>query len=146
MEVVRSLMRLERYAVDTLHFATNSNSMETSEMEFRLVPSFTRKIRKVTDHVFDLGLSVNFETEEKNPLPFDIEVSVRGRFILESIDDEEKHIKTSGVAILFPYLRSTLSMLMSLASIPPITLPTINVAAMFEKEENEDTEKLQAQR
>ena len=46
--------------------------------------------------------------------------------------------ETNAIAIMFPYLRSMVSMITSSSGREPIILPTMNVAKLFEKIDKND--------
>ena len=52
--------------------------------------------------------------------------------------EAKKHLSVNGTAILFPYLRSIVSILSSLDNSNAIVLPTINTHSFVEVENQED--------
>lgn len=77
---------------------------------------------------------------EKNDMPFSIKVNVAGVFRLDNweFSDNSELIKANTAAILFPYLRALVSMITTNANIPPYTIPVMNIAALFERNETDD--------
>lgn len=67
--------------------------------------------------------------------PHDIKLSVNGFFELNddySEDELEKFLVVNGTAIVFPYIRSMISMLSSLDAEDAIILPTINTNSLLD--------------
>lgn len=75
---------------------------------------------------------------------FDLDVKIEGYFSYSKVEDEKEigfasFLKTNGVAILYPYLRSIVSTVTGLSNeFPQLILPTINVAKALEDQKNED--------
>ncbi len=67
---------------------------------------------------------------------YKLTVEIAGRFVCNG--EWEAKWETNAIAIMFPYLRSMVSMITSSSSREPIILPTMNVAKLFEKIDNND--------
>ena len=120
------------YEVLKMNYERRQPSVKKSE-NINLEPMFTQTIHDNADnadlHLLDLGVKI-----DQPDFPIQMEVLLRGRFaIAGNHDDVMKMMQINATAILFPYLRSTLSMMTTLAAIPPITLPTVNMADAFLK-------------
>lgn len=78
-------------------------------------------------------IRVNVQFSAKN---VDIDIIVNGYFNLEDGEssDFEKYLVINGTAILFPYIRSMVSMLTSLDNERAIILPTINTNSLWTEE------------
>lgn len=68
--------------------------------------------------------------------PFFVDVELVGDFKYNNDEDElnrgfNEFLLTSGAAILYPYLRSTVSSLTNLSEFPAYTLPTINIGKVI---------------
>ena len=72
-------------------------------------------------------------------LPFDAETTIVGSFELSGIENVDKAMKQNATAILYPYVRSTLALLTTLAAIPPVNIPTINLAHIYEQEQQRES-------
>ena len=86
------------------------------------------------DNCYALRLGVKIDQPD---FPFYAEVILLGRFIVNGKMDAAQAMNVNAAAILYPYVRSTLSMMASLAGLPPITLPTLNIVQMFQNEQEE---------
>ena len=140
MNVIHSTMEFIGYRVKKAAFSVNDIQINTAT-EYELCPAFTREIQHINDEKYSLGLSVRIGLDSnEQPVPFSIEIAIEGVFLLKGIDDPNKAMQVNAVAILFPYLRSTVSMFTSLMNINPVILPTINLVAMFESGNSEAVE------
>ena len=65
-----------------------------------------------------------------------MEVSIEGLFHLEGWEHPDllPLIRSNSIAILFPYLRTIVSMITANANISPYVLPVMNIAALFDHE------------
>lgn len=98
--------------------------------QLELTPEFTQKIIKTDGSRYALELDVRVQQDD---FPVRIEVRISGKFSVKDADDPERVMQINATAILLPYLRSLFSMLTTIAGIPPITLPVINVAELFKQ-------------
>ena len=95
---------------------------------FKIIPNDKKKFNKA--NIFQgvkIGASNNF--------PFEIEVVLKGNFKLgeDSTYEEKIHfLKTNASAILFPYLRATVSLISSQLAYEKILLPVMNFIKIFE--------------
>lgn len=85
------------------------------------------------------NIELKFQVESGSPI--NIEIVLVGHFSFKPEEDKDKkgfefYLKSNAVAILFPYLRQTLTALTALSNtIQPVILPTVNIAKMLKKEE-----------
>ena len=75
------------------------------------------------DHEYNIILTTTIEKDDMN-----IELVAEAQFLYESDDysREESIINTNTVAIMFPFIRSQVTLLTSQPGIIPIILPSIN--------------------
>lgn len=74
-----------------------------------------------------------FENAEKNNYPFEMNVSITGRF--ETEEGEPKKFIKNAIAIMYPYIRAIVSTYTASANVPPLILPAINVNKLIEEQE-----------
>ncbi len=134
METVQATIRFMGYKVQSLRYRKKEGIVD-SDVKIELHPSFSRHIFKISENQYDLELSIVMDQPD---LPFDAEVTIVGSFQLSNSLNTDKAMKQNATAILYPYVRSTLAMLTTLAAIPPINIPTINLARMFEQEQQKE--------
>ena len=130
----KSCLSLENYIVKTMRFSINENFDFGTDATITLNPEFTRNINKIDDDTVLVNLI--FSIDNKNTdIPFNMEVNIEGVFRLENWEQPEvlPLIRSNSVAILFPYLRSVVTMITANANISPYVLPVMNIAAMFDQ-------------
>ncbi|CDC43677.1 uncharacterized protein BN661_01605 [Firmicutes bacterium CAG:449] len=70
---------------------------------------------------------------ENSISPYDIDLSIEAIFELIDGTEAEKldFMKINAISIVFPYLRSCLSVTMSSLMLQPIILPVVNILELF---------------
>ncbi len=105
-------------------------------------PQFSRTIRQVkeNDKLWFVTMEVKIESTEQSPKPFNVKVRLVGIFEAEDVntDEDKKILAISTTEIIYPYLRTAVSNLMSNAFVAPITLPVIPAGTMFPEDRMED--------
>lgn len=139
MQLVQSKLQFQDYKVNRLTFSSIPDFEAKDDEVFNLNPEFTRRIEALGDDKYSLTLSVSLGTNGER-MPFVLEASVTGLFVVKDVEDPFKMMKLNATSILFPYVRSLLSMLSNLASIPPVVLPPINFAEMVNRAEEKAAE------
>ena len=135
MQTVPSSIDFRGYRVLKASFSV-SNEDFCNDEEVVLNPTFLREIQMLSNGNALLRLGVLFGTDnQEGKVPFSLDVLIEGEFSFEDVKNTDEAMKINGVAIMFPYLRSTVSLLTTLMNVSPIILPTINLVRMFEIEE-----------
>ncbi|QWB99472.1 protein-export chaperone SecB [Mycoplasmatota bacterium] len=101
---------------------------------FKLKPKISRKTGKIKNNVFYSSLILQVTSTSEEPFPIDINIDFKGLFEFSPDDDQEDilyFLKTEAVKILFPYLRTMLTSLTTIAMLPPIILPILDVSKLF---------------
>lgn len=128
---IDSVMQFKGYKVNKIYLEENINC-EVDKCD--VCPKFLRKINIIDENNFEVTLGCKIESTEDNPFPFFAEVILTGKFYIDSMNEDNKVlINDNSVAILFPYLRSTLSMLTLNANINPLILPTVNIVELLKQ-------------
>ncbi len=117
-------------AVEEVSFKLNRVRIEAENGRLDIKPQFSRQVRKPTDRSdFCLvALSVRIESTEDQPKPFDLAVTIVGRFDTPDVkgDRDERAFVKEATNVLYPYLRSYVTNLTAGAYIAPLNLPVIN--------------------
>lgn len=140
MKIVQSALQFRGYRVNKAQFDL-TGELNDYKGKVELAPVFRRAIHTLSEnrHLLLLGVQIG-DIDGDTSLPFYINVEIEGDFALSENDQADILMKQNAVAILFPYLRSTLTMLTTVANINPIILPTINLAKMFESEQTQESD------
>ena len=123
------------YTVDELTFNLKPADTVDTEKSIELLPKLSRKIEKTNDENYSISIGVTLDQED---LPFTAQVSMTGRFLLQGIKNPEQTMKVNADAILYPYVRAAISMLTTLANVPPVVLPPVNFVKLFEESAKEE--------
>ena len=138
----KSCLILKNYIVKNINFSINENFQFNQNVTIKINPEFRREIKKIDNNNAAVNLFFCIKNE-KDDLPFSMEVNIEGQFHLENWEQPDliSLIVSNSIAILFPYLRSIISMITANANISPYMLPVMNIAALFEQDENDDLDK-----
>ena len=130
----KSCLTLKNYIVKTMNFSINENFQFDQNSTISINPEFKRQIRKVDAKTAMVNLGFRI-SNENNDMPFSIEIDIEGLFHLEDWErqDQLPIISSNAIAILFPYLRTLVSMITANANISPYILPVMNITALFEE-------------
>ena len=112
---------------EELSFKLNHVKLEP-DTKLDIKPQFSRQVRKVNgnEKVNFIVLSVKIASTEKEPKPFDINVTLVGIFEVETANEsEERSFVIEGTKLIYPYLRSAVTNLTANAYIAPLNLPVI---------------------
>ncbi len=133
----KSCLTLKNYIVKTINFSINEAFQFNQNTTISINPEFKRQIRKIDDDTatVNLGFCIN---NEKMDMPFSMEIDIEGLFHLEKWEqpDQLPIITSNAIAILFPYLRSIVSMVTANANISPYVLPVMNITALFDSKDH----------
>lgn len=127
---INSTLQFQGYKVITLRFELGESHQE----EYHVKPQFMKKIFNIDDTNFEVNLGCKIVPSLDEPFPFTCEVVLSGQFSIdENCENRDILIHENSVAILFPYLRSTLSALTLEANQQPLILPTLNIVNLFKE-------------
>lgn len=121
---IKGKIAFEEYRVLEINYRLNKNfdSDEPIVMSFEIGHDY-----QIYENGMNVQMGVNiFNNSEINCYPFEMKVDIEGIFSFEGDVDGGKFL-ANALAILYPYVRAIVSSYTSLANIPPLTLPTINV-------------------
>ena len=114
---------------EQLSFKLNRVRLEPNQ-RLDIKPQFSRQVRKSNENpkMMFVNLKVAVLTNENEPKPFDIEVSIVGIYELAEVADarQERDFVIEATSMLYPYLRSMVTNLTAQAYIQPLKLPVLN--------------------
>lgn len=102
--------------------------------QFNLQHKINLKTGKVNDKTYFSELNFEIGDIENIKMPLDLSVTIVGQFEFEDVGSEEElngFLSKQAVHILYPYLRSVVSGLTSLAMLPPIMIPIVDAHTLF---------------
>lgn len=127
-----AVMQFLGYRVVDISYNCES-SFEFPEGDVSYKFNFSKSNVLLSENDFQENLKVNIfylEDENIDTAPYKLSVEIAGRFVCK--EEWQPKWETNAIAIIFPYLRSIVSMITSTSGREPIILPTINVASLFE--------------
>lgn len=129
------VMEFEGYSINKLFYGTIESDIEIDESE---------------DDKFERKVSIGISEDRKKGIVIlnvillnsdnqkSIDVEVAGEFSINKsleIEEVEELLTVNGVALIYPYVRSIISMITSLDSSSAIIIPTLNTKIFSNKEE-----------
>jgi len=120
--------RLREYKI----FKSIIDIKEISSKKSKLSVSFNSNAEEIPNtNSFKLEIDTKITNDIET---LTINVVIVGLFEFDSnLENKENFFKINAPAILFPYIRAYISTLTALSGIPPIILPTLNIAARLNK-------------
>jgi preprotein translocase subunit SecB len=133
-----AIINFKGYSVENLSYEKNPNFHKDVDPK-ELKSDIRYSIDRLTDSEANLYLNVSIGDFSDQKSPFVIHINVRGRFVYTPDESETDFdfndlLSTNGVAILYPYVRSLVSLVSGQSGeFPMLLLPTINVPQMLKK-------------
>ena len=124
LENIKSNLRMENF-----YFSECSITREASFSQSEYRANLEKEVKQIEDHVYEVTLITTIEKSDVH-----IHVTAKATFHYESNDysTEETVMNVNTVAIMFPFIRSEVSLLTSQPGMPPIVLPAINALKMYQ--------------
>ena len=117
----KSILRLEKVVVNT----------EATKIEKDAEVSFSKQLNQMEKSLYKVTVSVGINSNSV----CNMNITMSGFFRLEEDSTLGKRLlQTNAVAILFPYVRSQLTLLTSQPGFDPVILPVMNINALFANE------------
>jgi preprotein translocase subunit SecB len=112
---------LEKIEIIESTFRKKDESLEGLELGVQV----ERNLNKVADGVFEVLLETTVSDEEEK-----VFVNVKGRGIFSTQQENMDILEKNTIAIMFPYIRSYISIMTTQPGMNPIVLPAMNIVAM----------------
>ena len=120
---------LEKYEIEEITYSriVDESDFQSENLQVSVKSGLTedKKYGKVT-------LEAKFFDKEKNKK---VSARISGYYTINVEEDSENYIAINGTAILYPYLRSAISMISTLDSQDAVLIPTITVLSIRENQE-----------
>lgn len=125
---MKPAIELERYEIEELSYvrSVDNEDLGSDNLKLAIELGMTegRKNGKVT-------LKAKFVDQGENKT---IVARVSGYFTINLESEQENYLVVNGAAIVFPYLRSAISMVSSLDSSDAVLIPTVNILSLLEEQ------------
>lgn len=109
MEIIESTFRKKDEAIDGLELGVQVE----------------RKLNKISNEEFEVVLETTVSDENEA-----VFVNVKGRAIFLTNQENKDILEKNTIAIMFPYIRSYISIITTQPGMNPIVLPAMNIVAM----------------
>ena len=136
-----STFKFLNYHICDMTFKLNQSNNPEADNDADLDMEFEVIVGRKKDDPEQIKLSVFvdvFKDYIEKGAPFNLRFTIDGYFEIEKdMTDEElaQFCKSSGVPILFPYIRSAVTDITKIANVDPLILPLINVRKIVEEPE-----------
>lgn len=124
--------------VNKMTVLTNEISIKNNNLNdgnFQIKPQIQRKIGKLDrENGYILEISVIIKDEPENRFPVNLTAKMSGIFEIEGEQQHaENFLKTRGVELVYPYLRTLIASTSASCMLPPINLPLALPTTLQEK-------------
>ncbi len=122
----KSILRMENLFFEDISFHRVTN-LPSSETKMELSVDDPDR----NGELFTMRVHSRIEGEGK----YILSVTLKGEFYVQGgLKEENQFLTTNAVAIMFPYLRSQVTLLTSQPHLSPIVLPVLNINAVMRTE------------
>ena len=128
----------EKAAFEQILFPSDASKVERLRPDLRYEFAVQLQVTEREEEGVSVELAIRVEADENVPQPYNVEVRYRGDFSFGELPEGLSRVsfaRTNAAAILFPYVRETISSLTSRGSAGPLILPPVNVVALLERTE-----------
>lgn len=104
--------------------------------KYKLSPGYYKQIVKNEDDSYCLRLFIEIKNTDENPFPMDISLEFETIFTFsefESVDEIYNYLNLNAIQMIFPYMRTALTSIVTSALMPPLVLPIIDVRQFKDK-------------
>ncbi len=113
---------LEKIEITESTFRKKDFSLDELELGVRVEHS----VENIGEDEYEIVLNTTVSDENEN-----VYVNVRGKAIFRTQQKNMDMLEKNTIAIIFPYIRSYISIITTQPGMPPIVLPAMNIIAMI---------------
>lgn len=126
MDTIKSNLIMNNLAFTKISI---NRSFELSNC-IEIVGSFNVKYEEINDEEINVYLSYNAKSKKED---LTIELELKGKFSVFDIEDEDVKrylLHVNSIAIMFPFLRSQISIVTTQPGLVPIQIPIVNAISL----------------
>lgn len=131
---VESVVKLQTLFFNEISFWRSGKKILKSDLKLNFTKAyqFDQEHRQCAVH-----LTCNLHDKDSEALK--LKITITGEFACDDPDESRRDVllKKNTLAILFPYVRSQISLVTSQPGMTPIVLPPMNINAIFSQNEEE---------
>lgn len=132
LDSYKSVLKLNEFYFSDFSFTKKDSFSDYDDSDIKVGFS---KDYKINSDILELRLAVRVCVEDH----FDLKLISYGKFTISTNSESIEPFVKNAIAILFPYVRSEITLLTSQPSMKPIILPPVNINALFEQQDKQDT-------
>ena len=127
-EQYMSVVELERMYFKHISFSRSDNHFDSANLQIGF-----RKDYEFSNDYSEVLVSLSCAIHDPNKELLNLEITICGKFLCHEKDEDKRKMLLSKntLAILFPYLRSQVSLVTTQPDITPITIPPMNIESVF---------------
>lgn len=129
IENAKSILSLENLYFNDIVFTRNKKE-EHSNSEKQPQFGFGKSILESNDRSFTISLKIKVETND-----YSLRMALVGVFEVDGGLNTNSYFEKNAIAIMFPYLRSQLTLITAQPGIKPVMLPPININELLKQNE-----------
>lgn len=118
----QSPLILEKIEITESTFKKKDVSLDELELGVRV----EHNVENIGEDEYEIVLNTTVSDENEN-----IYVNVKGKAIFRTQQKNMDMLEKNTIAIMFPYIRSYISIITTQPGMPPIVLPAMNIIAMI---------------
>lgn len=120
---------LEKIEITESTFRKKDVSLDELELGVRVEHS----VENIEEDEYEILLNTTVSDENEN-----IYVNVKGKAIFHTQQKNMDMLEKNTIAIMFPYIRSYISIITTQPGMPPIVLPAMNIIAMINDQKDKN--------
>lgn len=128
---VKAELEMKKIYFDRIDY--RRDVIDPHELNYQI--NFKREICKHDDDTYTVSLLCNIAESKNQSIELHIRIVGYFRCVCDDENMRKTLVKKNTVAILFPYLRSHITLVTTQPDMPPIVLPPMNVAEMFKDDD-----------
>ena len=121
-----SILKLEDIKITESSFKRIEDDLTNLDLGINV----EKEVEKIDENRIKITLKVTVSDDAKNIC---VEIVCKGTFSINEGADISS-FENNAIAILFPYIRSSISIITTQPGIRPIVLPAMNIVAMFDNQ------------
>lgn len=133
-EKIKSILHMEELFFKNISFVRKQSILDTEngKIDFKVK-------HIIEENILEVNLISNILVDDF----FSLDIELYGKFSVEGNDILVENLLPNAIAIMFPFLRSQVTLISSQPSFKPIIIPAINInKLLYEKGKNDNSRQL----
>ena len=122
-----SVLKLKSLYFESINFVSTGNAVDPK------VSPKTTLTKAISEKLDNSGFVTKLSCQIKFDNAYSLDVTLIGDFLVSGgLNDGNTFYKENSIAIIFPYLRSQITLLTAQPGMSPLVMPVININKLFE--------------